>query len=501
MTAPPFSARGDGVNDDTDAVQRAIRAAISRGLRGGGAVLRVPAGTYRISGQLKLADDVGHPANGLALVGDGPASFLAFDHKMADGHGDALHGDDARDVVIRDLRIGALPGGVGFNRGLVFHGGSHLVLRDLDVSGAWLTKWEGQPLGYPSGIFLDGGITDVRLLDNELHDIGGDDGNSWQIVVYGTGGASDVHIHGNRCSTGPGAAHRANFGIAIYDSSYVTIDGNEVDGVAGTARDADGYGIMLYGTARGLSHNHAVYGNVIRHTGGAGIYVQDSPYTTVTGNVLEDTARTQSSTSLAIAAIGFNVGPGSISGNVIRGVGIGTPARVPPFGIAIQTCSAQASCASSDGAPRGISVSNNTVEDTAGYGIAIEAGPFTAGDDSTIVGNALINTHGGIGTVGDAPVTGLVIVGNSIVRGPRADSDSAPGIFLGSVSGAVVASNVVAGARGQGIVLHHAASRNIVTGNVVRDFGRASPGAYPAIQVSGEDNLVIGNQTYVGGPP
>ncbi len=496
VKAPPFSARGDGVADDTEAVQRAIEAAAAWAAHGAGALVHVPPGMYRLTKQLRLSDAAGRPARGLSVAGDGTASFLAFDHKMADGHGDAIRAEDSRDLVIRDLRIGALPGGVGFNRGIVLHGGSHVVLRDLDISGAWLARWDGKPLGYPSGVFLDGGIDDVRILDNEVHDNGNDDGNSWQIVVYPSGGARDVRIHGNRGITGPGTAHRANFGIAVYDSSFVTVDGNEIEGMTGTGRDADGYGIMVYGNARGLSHHHSISGNTVRHTGGAGIYVQNSPYTTVNGNILEDTARTQSSASLAIGAIGFNLGPGSITGNVIRGVGVGSTATVAAFGIAIQTCSGTAACAPDDGTARGIAVSGNTIEETAGYGIAIEAGPSAGGDNSTIIGNTLLNTRGGIGTVGDESVSGLVITGNSIVRGTLSTHDAAPGIFLGRVVGSVVANNVVFGPKGQGIVLHDDARRNIVSGNVVRDPGLAAPGAYPAIQVSGVGNLVTGNQCY-----
>lgn len=494
VTAPPFSARGDGVSDDGPAIQGAIRAAVAAARIGSGAVVHIPAGSYRVTRQLELADESGAPAVGLVIRGIGDASFLAFD-QSAQGPGVGVLGRGTRDLMIRDLRIGTARSGAGFNCGIALHGGERVALRDLDISGARRFLVDGKVSGYPSGIFLSGGISDVRIIDNHLHDNGSDDGNSWHIVAYGNTAASQLLIRGNRCINPPRSAHRANFGIGIFNSTHVAIEGNTVEGMTGTHRDADGYGIMLYGSSVGQSHHHRVIGNTVRRSDGAGIYVQASPYTVVTGNLLEDTARTQSSTSLAIGAIGFNLGPGVISSNVIRGVGVGSTARVPPFGIAIQTCRQGAACALDDGTPRGIAVTGNTIEQTAGYAIAIEAGPSMAADNSTIIGNTMINTRGGIGTVGDQPLSGLVVVGNSIVRGSQPASDSAPGIILGAVTGSVVSNNAIIGAAGQGIVIHSESRRNVIAGNVVRDSSSRQPG-HPGIQVSGVGNLITGNQTY-----
>lgn len=494
VTAPPFSARGDGVSDDGPAIQRAISAAVAAARNGSGAVVHIPAGSYRIMRQLELADESGAPAAGLLIRGSGDSSFLAFD-QSAQGPGIGLLGRGTRDLVIRDLRIGAARSGAGFNRGIALHSGVRAVLRDLDISGARRFVVGGKVSGYAAGIFLSGGISDVRVIDNHLHDNGSDDGNSWHIVAYGSTAASQLLIRGNRCINPPGSAHLANFGIGIFNSTYVAIEGNTVEGSKGTGRDADGYGIMLYGSSVGQSHHHQVAGNTVRRSDGAGIYVQASPYTVVTGNLLEDTARTQSSTSLAIGAIGFNLGPGVISNNVIRGVGVGSTARVPPFGIVVQSCRQGAACALDDGTPRGIAVTGNTIEQTAGYGIAIEAGPSMAADNSTIIGNTMVNTRGGIGTVGDQPLSGLVIVGNSIVRGAQPTSDSAPGIILGAVTGSVIADNSIIGAKGQGIVIQSDSRRNVIAGNVVRDSSGPQPGQ-PGIQVSGVGNLITGNQSY-----
>lgn len=485
VTKPPFLARGDGVTDDGPSIQRAIHAGVARGRRGLAAVVYLPAGIYRVRRHIELSDDAGHSVRGLVVRGDGPTSAITFDHGTLQGEGVGIRGRAPRELTVRDLRIGATAAGAGLRLGIALSGGRQVVLRDLDISGAGTGTFQGRRLGPSAGIFLDGGIADVHILDNVLHDNGSNDGTSWHILVYGPEGATNLTIRGNRCVTSPDSKQQANFGIGVFDSNHVTLDGNLVEGVVGSSRDADGYGIMLYGSRVGRSHDHIVTRNVVRHTGGTGIYVQSSPNAAVIGNLLEDTARTQSAVSLAVGAIGFNSGPGVISSNIVRGVGSEANVRVPPAGIAIQTCGSDSTCVDPDGAARGVVVSGNNVAHTAGFGIALRAAPHMAPHNSTIIGNTITSTRGGIGTVGGSRVQGLGIVGNTIVRAPAPATDGAPGIYLVAVEDSVVSSNVVLYAAGQGIVLQDA-HRNIVEGNLVRARGTG-------IDLAGTANLVVGN--------
>ena len=74
-----YGARGDGVHDDTDAIQQAFTAA-SQGHLGTTVVL--PPGAYKISGTLTLADATGLVVRGsggrtrLQWVGDATAPLL-----------------------------------------------------------------------------------------------------------------------------------------------------------------------------------------------------------------------------------------------------------------------------------------------------------------------------------------------------------------------------------------------------------------------------------------
>jgi hypothetical protein len=72
-----FGARGDGSNDDTDAIRRAVAAA---GARGGGVVL-LPEGTYRTTGMIPVHD------SGVVIRGDGPdATTIYCENSLEEGY-------------------------------------------------------------------------------------------------------------------------------------------------------------------------------------------------------------------------------------------------------------------------------------------------------------------------------------------------------------------------------------------------------------------------------
>ena len=95
----PFTAMGDGRNDDTKAVQGAIDAAIIN-YRGGGVF--VPAGTYKISKTLHIENVSGLKFSGVSVgatrfLWAGPPDVPMF----------LL--TDARDIVMNDFRIISTP--------------------------------------------------------------------------------------------------------------------------------------------------------------------------------------------------------------------------------------------------------------------------------------------------------------------------------------------------------------------------------------------------------
>src|SRR5438552_10740284 len=88
-----FGARGDGVANDTAALQAAIDAA---GAAGGGLVA-VPSGVYMVD-PLALR-------TGVALVGDGVGATVMRLRASAVEHNDMLHALDTQRVSIRSMTV------------------------------------------------------------------------------------------------------------------------------------------------------------------------------------------------------------------------------------------------------------------------------------------------------------------------------------------------------------------------------------------------------------
>lgn len=90
VSASQFGAVGDGVADDTDAIQAAIDA-----LPAAGGLLHLPAGTYRLT-------DVLAARSGLVIQGDGMYATVLDQTSATD---QAIYGEDIVGLTIRDLRI------------------------------------------------------------------------------------------------------------------------------------------------------------------------------------------------------------------------------------------------------------------------------------------------------------------------------------------------------------------------------------------------------------
>lgn len=100
VTAPPYSARGDGRTDDTAAIQQAIRDALN--FRSGSRIVYFPAGTYLIRDTLSWQDENGKWFNYVSLQGESRKKSIL---KLANG-ADGFDNPDQPKAMIRTGSLG-----------------------------------------------------------------------------------------------------------------------------------------------------------------------------------------------------------------------------------------------------------------------------------------------------------------------------------------------------------------------------------------------------------
>lgn len=267
-----YGARGDGITDDTHAIQLAINAAF----KAGGGEVFIPEGTFVVSGAnadggcltLKSAVD---------LMGDGQGRTTL---KLADGSSEDIDGivrTSARvqtsDVRVRDLTIDGNQGNTtGTVHGLVSgtEANTKALALGLTVEAVTLTDCSGSGL-------VAGPLTALLTVSDSLATHNGDDGFSTRFANDASVGYGDsVLFYDNE------AAHNGGDG---FDVQYT--DDSQLFG--SVSHDNAGNGLLLERLAAPNPNRYAgnvsygeVYGN-----GGAGI-VERGLIGTVDGVVVHD---------------------------------------------------------------------------------------------------------------------------------------------------------------------------------------------------------------------
>ena len=268
-----FGARGDGVADDTAALQRALAS---------GQSLFVPAGTYVVDRRLDLA------RRGQSIAGVGKASRIVQ-------HG---RGEDAtllRAVALGGHRLSGLslqPGTVTdrltFGYGIALFTSSGCRIFDCEIFGH---RRGGIGLFDTSDCFIE---------RNEIHDSVVQPGtgvtqSQTGCDIYVGGNSARNQIMGNRCLRGSGV------GIAVQTLAVTDhADDNVISG--NTIEHQDLYGVMLYvlrpgGTCRRtrVVQNEIanISGSIPEENGrfnyGSGIYLQSADNAVISGNRVTNT--------------------------------------------------------------------------------------------------------------------------------------------------------------------------------------------------------------------
>ncbi|WP_197440265.1 glycosyl hydrolase family 28-related protein [Polystyrenella longa] len=265
-----FGAVGDGVTDDTAALQAAFDAAEGR-------ELFINAGTYLISEPLLI------PSN-TKIYGAGNNSILQFTwHDQSEGREFHLGNRDRSDETTGDsnieLRDFALYGGfTGDPYGVAYHDVTHGIffrrVENVLVTGVTIGKTSG--FGIANNGLINGTFT-----NNTIENVGRDGITSFPLVFendssYPTYPLQGLVISNNRLSNlgddaiavHAGTQYGVNFNYAPHD---ITIENNTIIGRVTEHQDAQGRGIVLTGV-----RDATISGNNIRNTVSTGILIQAS---------------------------------------------------------------------------------------------------------------------------------------------------------------------------------------------------------------------------------
>jgi len=412
-----YGATGDGVTDDTDAIQDALDA-------GAGGTVLLPPGSYKLTSYISV------PAS-TCLSGDGATLTGAF---PSGGSGAVRLGDHTK---VRGLTV-VNTHGAGGDWGLTTNSSSDVVITECTIRGPWLV-----------GLAMTDS-SDIRITNNLFDSIGMVSGPP-SPATPGEGiamlRACDVTVSGNTFVDGLGCA------VYIATSSNVTVVGN-------TVRDQP-EGVKVRVTCEDVT----ITSNVFTIKGSSvvpsfGVLAQtDAVNTVVSGNTFRTVAGTAAPTAAVL--IDNQSHRTTVMGNTVKGLF--------DYGVALATT------AGGGTESVGCIISGNEFDSLATNAINVEAdslhtvisgnringggiggaGIFAAADYCTIAGNSVLNAHGlyGMRLYGDhCAVTGNVVTGTENLSGfAIAGTDNA-------VTGNVATGNAVYG-------IDESGDRNLIVGN------------------------------------
>jgi hypothetical protein len=312
-----FGAVGDGVTDCTAALQAALDAAV--GARGG--TVFVPAGVWRVAGQVRVAPGTSVPLTlrgegwGSALLWESDADLLTF--APADGSqlAHALFADFAvlcAGAAPKSARSTALRFASGIVRStlstLLFYGAGPLPNASL-----------GSAVACGTNLDLGGSaITDTVTVRDSLHWFFGGTG-----VVIGRG--SEVRVLGGRL-VGPGARNDGSIGVHVTgNNGGVHVSETDVIGLE--------TGILLDNASGAGSNRETFITHATMDSDHVGLLVNDSSYVSIAG--CWAASSNQAQILLAEGAAGAHV---AVVGGTIFNGGALAPAGTCAAGNATRGC-------------------------------------------------------------------------------------------------------------------------------------------------------------------
>ena len=260
-----FGAVGNGVTDDTAAIQAAITAASAAG----GGTVYLPVATYRITSALA-------PVSSVWIRGDGVTSRIV----QATSGQNIFSGTSVSNCAITNLRASGYGAG-GTANGIRLESATRALIRDVWVDEASL-----------HGIFLlTCALTHIR--DCHISDWNGATNSGANLQSCTDSTVSGCEIHGGawiginldicvECRAFDNTIYdNGHSGVNVYNAALRNIVANN------TVRDlTGGSGIVVDGGSTDEALDNLVIGNVVDNTPTRGISTRQSSRTAIVGNIV-----------------------------------------------------------------------------------------------------------------------------------------------------------------------------------------------------------------------
>ena len=294
VSVKDFGAVGNGVADDTAAIQAALDASLS---------VYIPSGTYKVSAQLDLQ-------TGSTLFGDGSASEIT----CANGNISIINGVSTDNCTVRNIKVNVTVAGTAAYTGAVhFETSENCRVENVEIEGV---SW--------AGVYLEASSY-CKVTGIYCHDFRGTVQDSADVCVYR---ASRYNVIDGNQFFGNGW-----HGVLIQEpvagqTPFKNVLSNNRIGAHKT------YGVAVYAiTVGGIDAFTQIVGNIIEDidgatlsgNAGAGIYIQGCGGTSIVGNSIRNCCLSTSSLTLAPGGISISnlqagLTPCSVSGNTITNI-------------------------------------------------------------------------------------------------------------------------------------------------------------------------------------